>query len=343
MPQTYQRCLLLAGMTVACAGHDHTFNKVVAPNPPESIPSSLRVDLAIQENDWGAKVTRCQMQVAFEPLPEYVDPEDAADDSPEPPEETEPAPQVLLPVAPGDCAFSEMAPPEPGSDGSLDADNWQLSGNIIGPTYVEMWRDSDTWTLDAVDTDHGGLRYEWSECDRDAYPFSSTLTMDVPASDDPDGVYPFTMDDLVPVGPRVLLDIPPRVDSGQPIIDIGQPLDIEWHTDGALPELNGDRLMPDTLVKLQTQDHEREEGVRWLVCWPEDDGWIQLSAETLAPLFADRTDPERYTTNLDIHMELLMEDRPTPWGEALTVRTNVSTGAGLRAIDPGESAAPPDE
>ncbi len=326
-------------MAAACGGQDHTFNKLVDPNPPESLASSLRVDLAIQENDWGSKVTRCQMQVAFEPLPEYVDPEEAAGEETPPPEETAPPPQVELPIAPGDCAFSELHPPEPDSDGALDGDNWQLSGNIIGPRYVEMWHSSDSWTLDAVETDHGGLRYEWSACELNAYPFSSTLTMDVPASDDPDGVYPFTMDDLVPVGPRVMLDDPARVDGGQPPVDIHFPLDIEWHTDGGLPELDDNVLQPDTLVKLQTQDHARQEAVRWLVCWPEEDGWMQLSPETLAPLFADRTDPERYTTNLDIHMELLMEDRPTPWGEALTVRTNVSTGAGLRAI---ERAASPE-
>jgi hypothetical protein len=283
------------------------------------------------------------MQVAFEPLPEYVDPEEAAGDSTEPPEEEQRAPQVARPSEPGHCAFSTVSPPEAPADGSPGGDNWQLSGNIMGPTYLEMWRDSDTWTLDAVDTDHGGLRYEWSDCDRNDYPFSSTLTMDVPASDDPDGVDPFTMDELVPVGPRVVLDEPARGEGGQPFVDILQPLDIEWHTEGALPEIDGDALMPDVLIKIQTQDHAREEKVRWLVCWPEEDGWMGLSAETLEPLFVDRTDPDRYTTNIDIHMELLLQDRPTPWGEALTVRTNVSTGAGLKAIDSEATTDPSTE
>ena len=60
MSQPRQFYNLLIGMAVACGGQDHTFNKLVDPNPPESVASSLRVDLAIQENDWGSKVTRCQ-------------------------------------------------------------------------------------------------------------------------------------------------------------------------------------------------------------------------------------------------------------------------------------------
>ena len=138
MPPTCQPSCLLFAMTLACAGHDHTFNKVVDPNPPEPFPSSLRVDLAIQENNWGSKVTRCQMQVAFEPLPEYIDPEEAAGDSTEPAEEDQQAPQVALPGEPGECAFSTVPPPDGPADGSSGGDNWQLSGNIMGPTYLEM-------------------------------------------------------------------------------------------------------------------------------------------------------------------------------------------------------------
>jgi hypothetical protein len=216
----------------------------------------------------------------------------------------------------------------------LDDDNWQLSGDVIGPNYVEMWRLDDTWTLDAVETEHGGLRYEWTTCDVETYPFSSTLTMDVPPSNNPDGVYAFTMDDLVPVGPRVILDHPMAEHGGQPDIDIEQPLEIAWHYGGDLPVVDGEVKAPITLVKLQTHDHQREEDIRWLVCWPEEDGQLVVSPELMAPLFEGRMDPEQYKASIDVHMELLSEDRPTPWGEALTVRTNVSSGTGLR-IDNG--------
>ncbi|HCH65500.1 MAG TPA: hypothetical protein DFR83_22035 [Deltaproteobacteria bacterium] len=339
----------------ACAGHDHTFQKLVEPNPPQYELSTLRVDLAIQENDYGANITRCQMQVAFEPLPEYTDPDsvNGSDDAESgTTDDTEPVEHVGLPVAPGECVFSVVSPPGPPPEGhgdhsehpnddhppdndALEGDNWQLSGNVVGPTFVEMWRADASWTLDAVDTEHGGLRYEWTECAVEDYPFSSTLTMDVPASDDPDGVDPFTMDDLVPVGPRVVLDAPMGEHGGQPDIHVEQPLSIAWHNDGGLPEVNGEARSPSTLVKLQTHDHQRQEDVRWLVCWPETEGTLLLSPETLAPLFEGRRDPELYKASLDVHMELLVEDRPTPWGEALTVRTNASTGTGMR-IDDGD-------
>jgi len=319
--------------TLGCGGQDHTFQKIVDPIPPLDVPASLRIDLAIQENEWGAKVSRCQMQVAFEPLPEFVDPDSSGEDASETPEPSDPMPQIDYPKEAGECVFSEIPAQGPPPDGSdpMAGDNWQLSGDVVGPTYLEMWKLSDSWTLDVVDTEHGGLRYEWLDCAREDYPFSATLTMDVPRSEDPDGVHPFTMEDLVPVGPRLLLDAPIGEHGGQPKVDIEEGLEIVWHTDGDLPVVEGEERKPETLVKIQTQDHAREEATRWLLCWPEEDGWLVLSPEDLAPLYEDREDPERYTTNLDVHMELLVSDRPTPWGEALTVRTNVSSGAGIEA------------
>ncbi len=322
-PASTFACLVL----LACSGRDHSFHKITDPNPPIDVPASLRVDLAIQENEWGTKVSRCQMQVAFEPLPEFVDPEDAQAG------ELDEAPllQVGLPEAPGDCVFTEVPAPRPSAEGTPEpeSDNWQLSGAVVGPDFMELWHQSDSWTLDAVDTEHGGLRYEWADCDRAAYPFSSTLTMDVPPSEDPNGVHPFTMDNLIPVGPRVILDAPMSQDGGLPTFDASTPLYVAWHTEGDPPEQDGVPVEPATLVKIKTQDDARQEATRWLVCWPEQE-WMEFSPEVLAPLFEDRLDPDTYTTNIDVHMEILGTDQPTPWGEALTVRTNASSGVGLK-------------
>ena len=342
-----QYLLSLLGLVCACAGHDHTFHKVDDPNPPQIVPASLRIDLALQQNDWGNRTTRCQMQVAFEPLPEYTDPSDAAGGSPDP---DAPAPrQMVLPTEAGSCAFTSLPPPPPPPDEEdgdlppLDDDNWQLSGEVVGPTYIEMWGSEDSWTLDTTHTDHGGLRYEWTDCSVEDYPFSSTLTMDVPASPDPDGVHPFTMTELVPVGPHLRLIAPSPQEHGKPQHVVEEPLVIEWEIEGALPRIEGAAQVPETLVKIQTQDHERKEDTRWVICWPEEDGWIEMSPETLAPLFEGRTDPDIYVTHVDVHMEILGEDRPTPWGEALTVRTHTSSGAGIqaRSIEDLEAGQPP--
>lgn len=342
MPYRLPASTLLIFLTTACGGHEHVFQKIDDPNPVQAFDSSLRVDLAIQENDFGANITRCQMQVAFEPLPEYTDP-DSVNES-DSSQSSAPTHHVEEPEVQGTCAYSSVEPPGPppeghddnsGSADSMEGDNWQLSGDVIGPNYVEMWRFEDTWTLDAVETEHGGQRYEWTTCDVADYPFSSTLTMDVPPSDDPDGVYAFTMDELVPVGPRVILDAPMGEHGGQPDLNIEEPLEIVWHHGGDLPTVDGETQEPKTLVKLQTHDHERQEEVRWLVCWPEDDGSLVLSPEDMAPLFEGRVDPQVYKASLDVHTELLGKDQDTPWGEALTVRTNVSSGTGLR-IDDGE-------
>ena len=338
--------LLLAAL--GCTSQDHAFNKIVDPIPPEPTLTTLRVDLAMQENDYGAHVSRCQMQVAFEPIPEFTDPDASGEDTGEDTGLAEPKPEVALPSQPGECAFSEVPPagppPEGGGEGSMTGDNWQLSGDVVGPDSVEMWHNSESWTLDAVETEHGGLRYEWSDCSHDAYPFSRTLTLYAPPSEDPDGVDSFTMEELVPVGPRVVLDHPMGEHGGQPSADITQPLMVAWHLAGDLPTIEGEALTPDTLVKIKTQDQDGLEATRWLVCWPESEGFIELSPDILAPLFVDREDPELYRTNIDVHTELLSTERPTPWGEALTVRTNISMGTGLRhGPEDGEERGPPPE
>ena len=344
MGKLLRRSLPLCILTTHCGGPDSTLHKLTEPNPPPHVAASLRVDLAIQEREWGETVTRCQVQVAFEPLPEFTDPSaaaegalDGADDEVE-----EPA-KVVIPDIPGTCAFSEVDPPDapsepqepsdrdPDAPGEpeADSDNWQLSGEVVGPDFIELWDGRDAWTLDAVETPHGGLRYEWVDCARDGYPYGATLSMDVPESSDPDGVYAFTMTDLIPVGPRVVLDAPESDGGRLPVFDPAQPLYVAWHTEGIDPELGGTPVASEVLVKLKSQDQRQEEPVRWLVCRAEGDD-LELSVEALAPLVEGRDDPEVYTTNLDVHTQILVRERPTPWGEAMTVRTHGSAGAGLK-------------
>jgi len=348
LPDLLGIAVLLLTNAAGCSSSDHSMHKLVDPNPPEVMPIELRVDVALQENDGGRQTTRCQLQIAFEPLPEYTSPGAAAagldpEDEPE-------LPQVAQPEEAGTCAFSTMPPvavqpgtgdPSDPSDPSDDGDNWQLSGAVIGPDFVDVHGLTDTWTLDATDTEHGGIRYEWPDCLVEDFPFSQALTLDVPASDDPDGVHPFEMEDFIAVGPRVLVESPASADGQMALIDPLETLSVSWTLDGRDPRVDGVPQASDVRVKIQSQDRNQVEEVRWLVCWPSKEGVLDISPEQLAPMFEGRLDSAQYSTNIDIHSELLNRDRPTPWGEALTVRTHVSAGA---AFSLGEQTptAPPD-
>ena len=78
------------------------------------------------------------------------------------------------------------------------------------------------------------------------------------------------------------------------------------------------------------------------MCWPKEGSSApELSPEALVPVYEDRTNPDVYTTHLDVHMEFLERNRPTPRGSALTVRTNVSTGAGIWGVLLEQEPPPP--
>ena len=312
----------LTGWLSACSS-DHGMSKVVDPEPPLTPRVELRVDLAYQENDWGRQMGRCQMQVAFEPLPEFVEPEDSLDSTTEEAEPTPPAQLVLEPEAPGQCVYSEVPPM--GDAIAPDTDNWQLSGEVVGPDTISLLGDDGEYVLDAEDTPHGGVRYEWLACGVDDYPFAQTLTLDVPSSDKVDALDAFTLDDLVPVGPRIWIESPDE-SSGIPVLPSDAPLALRWTLGGATPEVDTSATRSQVRIRIQNQDRDQQDNTRWVVCWPQEDGWMDIPAESFAALADGRDDANRYSTHLDIHAELFENEHQTPWGEALSIRTNISSG-----------------
>ncbi len=328
MRLSFFRFVGLAGMMGGCSS-DHGMSKVVDPEPPLTPRVELRVDLAYQENDWGRQMGRCQMQVAFEPLPEFVEPEDSLDGDTETEAPVEPAPLVQEPEAPGDCVFSEVPPM--GEPLAPDTDNWQLSGEVVGPDSISLMGDATTFVLEAEETPHGGVRYEWLECGVEAYPFAQTLTLDVPSSDKVDALDAFTLDDLVPVGPRIWIESPDD-SGGIPVMSTTEALALRWTLSGSVPEVDTSTTRSQVRIRIQSQDREQEDNTRWVVCWPDEDGWMDIPAESLAELVAGRNDESRYSTHLDIHAELFENDHETPWGEALSIRTNISSGIPIQPL-----------
>lgn len=345
-------------LLTACTTTDYGVGKRVAPNPGTETPVDLKIDVAFQEHGYGENMTRCQVQVAFKPLREQAEEGshdggghgDGADDGPQqgdPGEERPAGTHVERPRTPGECVFSEVERPtpggggqpggdpgEPGSGGDHDheggVDDWQVSGQVIGPEQVFVDSGPERLSLVAVDTDQGGVRYELAGCDAASFPFSRTLGLDVPGSQDPDGVHAFEMEDLIAVGPRVVLDHPMRdADGRHPILDPAQDLEVRWTMDGADPVVDGVAVEPKTLIQIQHQAVDRQASDRWLVCWPEEEGWFDVPAEALEPLLEGREDPALWTTHIDVHTEGAGAEQPTPWGRALQVRAHVSAGGGV--------------
>lgn len=325
------RTWLLLGVT-ACGASDYGVRKVETVEGPVGEAVDLRLDVSFQEQEWGQQTTRCQVQAAFEPLPEFADPAAAAAGEDSSAGETadagEPVARVAEPRAPGECAFSEVVleePTEPGGSG----DNWQLSGEVVGPERVWLEDELGVLTLSTTDTEHAGLRYEVEACDLDGFPFGRTLDLEVPESDDPDGVLPFRMSQIVAVPPRLILEAPVAQAHGQPELDPADGLFVGWTLAGPDPLVDGVRVPPEVRVAVRSQDRDRQAPVRWLVCWPDADGFVEIDPDTLAPLADGRTDPAVWTTHVDVHATVLGRPVETALGELKSVRSHVSTGAGV--------------
>ena len=319
--------ITLSGLLLltACRGNDYGVAKDADPNPGAGRPVDLVVDVAFQSQNQGESVTRCQVQVAFKPLLEQD------------PQQTRSSRDLNRPEEPGTCAFSEIPLPQ-GAPGDEVVDNWQVTGEVIGPDTVRMQDAEGALALMALRTEEGDLRYELPDCDASIFPFSRTLGLDVPDSDDPDGVHAFTVPDLVAVGPQVALDAPGRTAEGrQPTLDPSEPLAVRWTLQGPDPQLDGMALEPATMIQVQHQDEARVEPDRWLVCWPEEEGWFDVPAEDLALLMEGRDDPSGWRSHVDVHTEVLGPSQVTPWGRTLQVRAHVSAGAGID-LDPSGDA-----
>ena len=333
------------GIGVACGGNDYGVAKETEPNPGADRPVDLSFDVAYQEHAYGRNTSRCQVQVAFSPLADTAATMPGAHGPPPPP-----AGQILFPEEPGACAFSELERPEQGGDPGGDPnreseereepdhsgkpgddhyDGWQVSGDVVGPEVVWMRDDRGELLLETVETNLGGVRYELTDCDTNRFPFSRSLGLDVPDSNDPDGVHAFTVSELVAVGPRVIIDSPMLVGQDLPWHDPAKTLEVRWTLEGDDPMIRGVPYAPNVRIQILSQDHERRAPDRWLVCWPDEEGWFDIDPEYLAPVVEGREDPSVWATQVGVHTEVLGPEQLTPWGRTVQVRAHVSAGGGL--------------
>jgi hypothetical protein len=340
-------------LAIGCTGTDYGVARPAQVNPGADRPVDLAFDVAFQELGYGNHTSRCQVQVAFSPLDDTATTMPRTAGPPPPP-----ATEIAFPDTPGTCAFSELERPdgetggdpggepgqgdasvgEPGDGGrdpgDADPDGWQVSGTVVGPGAVWMRHDNGDLLLETAEIGDGGLRYELPDCDADRFPFSTTLGLDVPDADDPDGVHAFAVPELVAVGPRVIIDAPGLLDGDLPHHDPVDPLPIRWTLDGPDPTINGAPLSPSVRIQMLSQQRGGQEGEppaadRWLVCWPDEEGWFDVDPADLAPLVEGRDDPTQWSTQIAIHTEVLGPEQVTPWGRTVQVRAHVSADGGI--------------
>lgn len=330
-----------------CTSTDYGVARPAQVNPGADRPVDLAFDVAFQELAYGRHVSRCQVQVAFSPL------DDTATTMPGTGGPPPPGMEIAFPDTPGTCVFSEIEHPDegaggdPGGDagsgqtpggeadpGDADPDGWQVSGTVVGPDAVWMRHDDGHLLLETVEVHDDNVRYELPDCDTDRFPFSTTLGLDVPDADDPNGVHAFAVPELVAVGPRVIIDAPSLLDGARPRHDPADPLHIRWTLDGPDPTIDGVPLSPSVRIQMLNQPADRPQGEprasdRWLTCWPDNEGWFDVDPVDLAPLVDGRDDPSQWSTQIAIRTEVSGPEQVTPWGRTVQVRAHVSASGGI--------------
>lgn len=307
----------------ACSSFDYGMSKGNPDSPGTEAPVDLAMDIAYQSTEWGSRVNRCQVQVAFRPVT-VVEP---GDEPPAPPQAVE------LPEEPGDCRITDMeAVSQPMEVGSED-DDWQVGGEVIGPEAVYLHDGEDVLVLGVATTATEDVRYELPDCSASTFPFSRTFALQVPASEDPNGVHPFEMSELVAVGPQVRVSSPPPGDQGsKAVVTLGEDLDVSWTLVGDDPTISGEPVEALVKVMVLQQDLEREIPDRWLVCLATEEGTFTIPGEELETLAEGRRE-DRFITTMTVHLEVEGVEQATPWGRLLRVGAHTSDGAALQFVD----------
>lgn len=298
-----------------------------AKNEPGYQTITISADIALQRNNYGNTISRCQIQFAFSPLYE---------DAPDPP--ATPPWVVANPEKPGTCAFS--LEPLPDADHSPDSpteDNWSISGSLAGPDEILLYSDVVDLRLSAISLDDQTLRYELppEDCDDITFPVGELLTLDVPEGEavSTDSLPGFYIEDALAVGPDVFVTAPtPDLDmaSDRALHLSDEDLDVRWSFSGPAPVVDGTPVPPEVRVKLYNQDRNREFNNEWLVCWPEQDGRLTIPAEELAQLTANPSPQEdRWFAGLAVHTRTDSPAFEAPWGEPVQLRAHISEGGML--------------
>ncbi|MFT4975269.1 MAG: hypothetical protein ACI8S6_001156 [Myxococcota bacterium] len=310
-------------------GADYTLSLPDPDNAAGYDTIEVSADVALQRNNYGETISRCQIQLAFSPT--TWDEQEADEDKW----------VVTPPDEPGTCAFSvEPEPTEaiPGEEG----DDWAVSGSLIGPDQIALVGEDITLLLSAVEVDGGALRYELppEDCDDIDFPFGAVFDLDVSEGEvaSSDGLPGFVVEQALAIGPDVTLTAPSieglegdRVPHPQ-----GEELVVRWALGDSAPEVGGVGLVPEVELKIYNQDRKREHSGEWLVCWPEADGGFTVPAQALSQLTANEAaGGDRWFASVTVHTITDSPPFEAPWGEPVQLRAHISEGGMILLYDEG--------
>ena len=317
------RCqpLLLFGVAILVIGcePDQSFAKMTPGSSPGEPDIEFSLDIALQRASWGQSVGRCHLQAALRILQPRED--DMAPFG-------EPTGTVIeLPSDAMECAYTRLeSSSEPVEVGSLE-DNWAIAGDMIAADEIHLLSDHQNIILRAIELETGSVRYEWSECEEDIFPFGQVFDLHMP---DAEGVLisGFTVESAFVVGPDIRLITPMPIDDQVVHFDDSD-LDFEWMDLHEIPDIRGQTIDVDRMVWARNRRVDQHQPFEALGCRPGEEGmtiiaedWMQLEPNYSA-------DDASRIVGLQMDTVVTSPAFEAPWGKPISIRSTVSDGGDL--------------
>jgi len=290
---------------------------------PEMDPGSpdieFSIDIALQRSGWGGQVTRCHLQAALrtvEPRDEEMVPFSEAEGT-----------EIGLPSTPNSCVHTELSDQGPPVEIGGDGDNWVIAGELIAADEIHLISAERTIVLDQVELETGAVRYEWTECTVEDFPFGEVLALHLPEAD---GVFieGFTVEEAFAVGPDVVITEPSGVE--QSVFHAQeQDLSLSWRDRHDLPEIRGQAPEVERVVWARNRSIDEHQPFEALGCRPGAEDMV-VAASDWALMEANLVGEEAELL-VGIQLDTVVQSPPfeAPWGKPISVRSTVSDGGDL--------------
>ena len=296
---------------------------------PESNPGTpvieFSIDIALQRAAWGQALGRCHLQAAFRTFK-------PDDDEMAPYGEEPEGGHIALPDALFSCAYTAIEDRGPPVEAGSASDNWSIAGADIAADEIHLESDQGTIILQTVETQTGAIRYEWSDCTQDSFPFGQVFDLHLPDAEDA-YISGFDIPSAFAVGPDVALLTPEAVEH-RVFHDQGAALDVSWQELHPTPDVRGEAVDVQRTLWARNRTIDDPQPFEALACWPDADGMV-LQHEDLAQLSpSDSVENPDSVVGLQVDTVVTSPPFEAPWGSTISVRSTVSDGGDLVLVAP---------
>ncbi|GDX81304.1 hypothetical protein LBMAG42_31150 [Deltaproteobacteria bacterium] len=277
--------------------------------------ANASINVIFQYVSFGAETSACSFDVAF-----YEPAEDDGYGS------GGTAQTITMPEVAGTCAFTRFDPDDTGSGGSMTVLGTLDAGEELHATNADY--DIALAREEAAD---GSIRYRWSGCTHDTFPFGQTLSLSGAGAGAGVAIEAFSLTDAIAVGPDMLQSSPAAADLVLGILpqSVTTPLDWEWSWSADFPSTSEGPVAMSEMFVLRNVRREGDRLLESLACMPSADGALTVGAADLSQLTPDPGDDSTYAS-AQLDARFSGAEAEAPWGQTLRAQSLVSVSGLLR-------------